>query len=190
MKVTDCEIDGLKVIELDVYGDKRGFFVERFNRKKWTELNLPVDYPQDNHSRSAPGVLRGLHFQATPPQGKMVGCVGGRIWDVAVDIRPNSPTIGKSFGLELSDENGKLLWIPAGFAHGFCVLGDEPADVLYKVTSLYNPQGESGIKWDDADFAVDWPLDDMQLIDGKPIVADRDEDAQSFSDYMKNPPQW
>lgn len=186
MKLTKCEIEGLVVVELDVYGDSRGFFVERFNEKKFKEASLPIYYPQDNHSRSAPGVLRGLHYQYAPAQGKMVGCVNGRIWDVAVDIRSDSPTYGKSFGVELSPENGKLLWMPPGFAHGFCVLGDKPADVMYKVTAQFNAEGEEGIKWDDPDFNVNWPLKDM-VFDGSPTISERDQNLPSFSEYKNNP---
>src|ERR1700727_1514521 len=141
MKVIDCPLDGLKVIELDVHGDPRGFFVERFHIKRFAEAGLPHIFMQDNHSRSAPGILRGLHYQFSPPQGKLVGAIAGRIWDVAVDVRPDSPTYGQHFTIELSDENATLLWVPAGFAHGFCVIGDVPADVIYKVTAPYGPGG-------------------------------------------------
>lgn len=190
MKVSDAGLDGLKIVELDVYGDSRGFFVERYNEEKFREHGLPTYFAQDNHSRSAPGVLRGLHFQPTPAQGKLVGCGKGRIWDVAVDIRVDSPTLGQHFGLELSDTNGLLLWIPPGFAHGFCVLGNERADVLYKCTSVYNPKGEQGIAWNDPDIAVAWPFAGMQLQDGKPVTSERDDQQPSFADYRQHPPQW
>ncbi len=189
MQVIDTPLAGVRMVELDVYGDSRGFFVERFNQQKFAEAGLPTSFAQDNHSRSAPGVLRGLHFQPNPPQGKLVGCVHGRIWDVAVDIRPASPTYGQYFGTELSCENGKLLWIPPGFAHGFCVLGDQPADVFYKCTALYNPKGEMGIAWNDKDFAVKWPFDQM-VFEGKPTTSQRDDEQQSFADYTKNPAKW
>jgi dTDP-4-dehydrorhamnose 3,5-epimerase len=123
-------IDGLVLITLDVYGDARGFFCERYKLSRFAEAGISENFVQDNHSRSAPDVLRGLHYQYAPAQGKLVGVTRGRIWDVAVDIRPHSPTFGESYGTELSDMNGRLLWIPAGFAHGFCVLGEEPADVI------------------------------------------------------------
>lgn len=167
MRLVEIEpkIEGLKLIELKIHGDARGFFVERFQKQKFLDLGLPTEFVQDNHSRSAPGVLRGLHYQVSPPQGKLVGCLRGRIWDVAVDIRPGSETFGKWFGAELSDMNGRLLWVPTGFAHGFCVLGDEPADVFYKVDSLYNPASEGGIKWNDLDLAIEWPVKDPQISD-------------------------
>lgn len=185
MKVVDTPLEGLKVIELQLFGDNRGFFVERFNADKFKAHDLPTEFLQDNHSRSAPGVIRGLHYQYNPPQGKMVGCVKGRIWDVAVDIRTNSPTYGQHFGVELSDENATLLWMPAGFAHGFAVLGDEPADVMYKVTATYNPEGEKGIAWDDPELAVPWPLESMGA---KPVISDRDQNQPSFKEYGENPP--
>jgi dTDP-4-dehydrorhamnose 3,5-epimerase len=183
MQVVPTKLDGVKIVELKVHGDKRGFFVERFNHDRFKEAGLPTQFAQDNHSRSAPGVLRGLHFQHTPPQGKLVGAVRGRIWDVAVDVRPSSSTFGQHVGVELSDENGKLLWVPAGFAHGFCVLGDEPADVMYKVTATYHPSGELGILWNDPAFAIEWPIKN-------PTLSARDQALMSFADYKKNPVKW
>ncbi|MFN0073318.1 MAG: dTDP-4-dehydrorhamnose 3,5-epimerase [Chloroflexota bacterium] len=182
MKITPLEIDGLLLVELDIHGDARGFFVERFH----TELfrpSIPSSFVQDNHSRSAPGVLRGLHFQYRPAQGKLVGVVRGSIWDVAVDIRPSSPTFGRNVGVELSDMNARLLWIPYGFAHGFCVLGNEPADVLYKVDATYDPTGEGGIRWDDPQLAVPWPVQ-------SPVVSTRDQQLPSFADYQAHLPEW
>ncbi|MDA0782548.1 MAG: dTDP-4-dehydrorhamnose 3,5-epimerase [Rickettsiales bacterium] len=181
MKIQTTPIKDLLVVELDVHGDERGFFVERFHFEKFSELGLPTIFPQDNHSRSAPNVLRGVHYQHTPAQGKLVGVIRGRIWDVAVDIRPESETFGQYFGIELDDINGKLLWIPAGFAHGFCVLSDDVADVYYKVTSAYNPQGESGIAWNDPELSIDWPLKN-------PIISTRDTKQQSFKQYKNNLP--
>lgn len=183
MQVLDTALNGVKIIELKVHGDARGFFVERFNLARFKEAGLPTEFAQDNHSRSAPGVVRGLHFQHTPPQGKLVGCVRGRIYDVAVDVRPSSPTYGKHVGVELSDTNGKLLWVPAGFAHGFSVLGDGPADVMYKVTALYNAPGELGILWNDPAFGIDWQVKD-------PILSERDTKLMTFADYKKNPVKW
>ncbi len=183
MELIPTPIDGLKVIKLAVHGDARGFFVERYHAGKLAALGINENFVQDNHSRSAPGILRGLHYQHTPPQGKLVGVTRGRVWDVAVDIRPDSPTFGQHHGVELSDSNGLLFWIPAGFAHGFCVLGDEPADMLYKCSGLYNAAGEGGIRYDDAELNVPWPIDN-------PIISARDEGLISFAQYKANPPHW
>lgn len=181
MKVVDTPLSGLKVVELDVYGDNRGFFVERFNKEKFSEFGLPTDFVQDNHSRSAAGVLRGLHYQYEPAQGKLVGCVGGRLLDVVVDIRKDSPTLGQWFSVELTAENGKLLWVPAGFAHGFCVLGDEPADMYYKIVGgTYNPTGEGGIMWNDSNIGVNWGVKN-------PTISERDQNQVSFKEYLQNP---
>jgi dTDP-4-dehydrorhamnose 3,5-epimerase len=169
---------GLLTVELDCFADNRGFFVERFSERRFAEAGLPTSFCQDNHSRSAPGVVRGLHFQTDPAQGKLVGVVRGRIWDVVVDIRPDSPTFGEHLGAELSDVNSRLLWIPAGFAHGFCVIGDEPADVLYKVDNPYLSASESGILWSDPDLGIDWPVLD-------PIVSARDRQLPSFADCRR-----
>lgn len=183
MEITKLELPGLALVQLKLHGDSRGFFIERFREDVFAKAGLPSRFVQDNHSRSAPGVLRGLHYQVSPPQGKLVGVVHGKIWDVAVDIRPNSPTFGKHFGVELSDMNGRLLWIPAGFAHGFCVIGEEPADVLYKVDGLYNAATEGGIAWNDPTLAIQWPV-------ANPTVSARDQKQTSFSDYRKNPVNW
>lgn len=183
MRVLDSEIEGLKIVELDVHGDARGFFVERFHKERFAAAGLPIDFAQDNHSRSAPGILRGLHYQHTPPQGKLVGVTRGRVWDVAVDVRPGSKTYGKYVGVELSGENGRLFWMPPGFAHGFCVLGDEPADMLYKVSGSYNKDGEGGIRFDYAQLNIPWPIKN-------PLISDRDKNLISFADYTKNPPKW
>lgn len=183
MQAITCPLEGLMLVELKVHGDSRGFFVERFNEEKFAEFGLPTHFAQDNHSRSAPGVLRGLHYQSGPAQGKLVGVTKGRVWDVAVDIRVNSPTFGHYYGVELSDTNGLLFWIPPGFAHGFCVLGDEPADMLYKVTATYNPQGEGGIMYNDKDIGIHWPLEN-------PAISKRDEGLMSLKDYKAVAPDW
>lgn len=183
MKVTRLELRGLALISLTVHRDARGFFVERFQMETFWEHDLPVQFVQDNHSRSLPGVLRGLHYQRGPAQGKLVGVTRGRIFDVAVDLRAESPTFGQSECLELSDENGLLLWIPAGFAHGFCVLGDEPADVIYKVNAPYNAAGEGGLYWADPELAIPWPV-------RAPIVSVRDQRLGSFADYRRHAIHW
>jgi dTDP-4-dehydrorhamnose 3,5-epimerase len=180
MEISLTPFDGLKVVQLKIYHDNRGFFVERFNKKLFQDLGLPVDYFQDNHSLSAPNVIRGLHFQNNPSQAKLVGCLRGKILDVAVDIRKDSPTFGKYFSIELSAENGKLLFIPAGFAHGFAVLGTEPADVMYKVDNQFSKEGDGGIRFNDPDLKIDWQI-------ANPIISDKDKNLPLFADYLKNP---
>lgn len=183
MDIETCHIAGLKRIRLKAFNDARGFFLERYKAEAFAEAGLPAVFAQDNHSRSLPGVLRGLHYQHTPAQGKLVGVIRGRVWDVAVDIRPESPTFGQHFGLELSGDVPELFWIPAGFAHGFCVLGNEPADMLYKVDAPYSAKGENGIRFDDAELNIPWPVK-------QPIVSDRDKNQMSWRDYCAAPPMW
>jgi dTDP-4-dehydrorhamnose 3,5-epimerase len=157
LKVEELFIPGLKLIQLKVFGDERGFFIERFNEKTFAESGIPHRFVQDNHSRSAPGVLRGLHCQRNPDQAKLVGVMRGKILDVVADLRLGSPTFGKTYQVELSAESGKVLYVPAGVAHGFLVLGDELADVLYKVDALYRPETEYGVSWNDPDLGIQWP---------------------------------
>jgi len=176
MKVTRLAIEDVLLIDLDVFQDERGFFVARFQAEQFREYGLPAEFVQDNHSRSMPGVVRALHLQHTPAQGKLVGVIRGRIWDVAVDVRPGSPTFGQHVYAELSDANGRLIWIPAGFLHGFCVVGDEPADVLYKVDVPYNPRGESGVIWNDRELAVPWPVQPT-------IISTRDQEMGDFASF-------
>lgn len=179
MKVRSLEIPELLLVELPVFRDDRGTFLERYHVDKFRAAGLPTNFVQDNHSKSAPGVLRGLHYQGVPaPQGKLVGVTNGHILDVAVDVRPGSPTFGKYCAAELSSENNCLLWIPAGFAHGFCVLGDQVADVVYKCTSVYTPAAEGGIRWDDPTININWPLKN-------PLLSPRDE-KMPFLDQAKN----
>ncbi|MFL6373587.1 MAG: dTDP-4-dehydrorhamnose 3,5-epimerase [Pyrinomonadaceae bacterium] len=176
-------IDGLLLVQLSAKHDDRGFFVEWFRRSEFTRAAGPMTFVQDNYSRSNPGVLRGLHYQYSPAQGKLVGVTRGKIWDVAVDLRPQSKTFGESFGCELSDDNSKLLWIPPGFGHGFVVTGSSPADVLYKTTAEYNPEGEGGIVWNDPELAIKWPLRDAKL-------SQRDKELPTFATYRQHPPNW
>lgn len=178
MHITRLGLAGLLQIELDVHGDERGFFVERFNFERFRAAGLPSAFVQDNHSRSRPGVIRGLHYQHTPAQGKLVGVTRGRIFDVVLDIRPESPTYGHTRSTELSDMNGRLLWAPRGFAHGFCVLDETPADLLYKVDAPYNPAGEEGILWNDPELAIPWPVDN-------PIVSERDQRLPTFAQHRE-----
>ncbi len=179
MQIEDTPLDGLKIIKLNLYGDDRGFFVEKFKLSKFKEFGLPTDFIQDNHSKSAPNVIRGLHYQFNPAQGKLVGCTSGKIFDVAVDIRKDSPTLGKYFGIIL--DQATLLWIPPGFAHGFCAFGNETADLYYKISGgEYSPDGEGGIMWNDHDIGIDWKIDN-------PIISDRDKGQISFQEYLKDP---
>ena len=179
MRILNTDIADLKIVKLNLFGDDRGFFVEKFKLSEFEKHNLPTNFVQDNHSKSAPNVIRGLHYQHTPAQGKLVGCTSGVIYDVAVDIRKNSPTFGQYFGINL--DQATLLWIPAGFAHGFCAIGDKPADLYYKITDgEYNPNGEGGIMWNDPDINIDWPIKE-------PIISDRDKKQQSFQQYTEKP---
>ena len=168
MEIKKFDIEGPLLITPKVFKDDRGFFVERFNKKTFESAGLPFKFVQDNYSKSAPKVLRGMHYQTNPSQGKLVSCVHGKIFDVAVDIRKNSPTFGKYIHVELSGENPQHLWIPAGFAHGFCVLGTESADVLYKVDSYYSPAGEICILWNDPELDIQWPI-------GSPLLSPKDQ---------------
>ncbi len=183
MFVRKTPLENLLVVELKVHGDARGFFVERYNEARFKEAGLPTHFAQDNHSRSAPGILRGMHWQTGPGQGKLVGAITGKIWDVAIDMRNNSPTFGQHFGLELTGENGLLLWVPPGFAHGFCVMGNETADVIYKVTTPYNPAGEGGVRFDDPELGIRWPV-------AAPTLVERDRNLPLFSHYKSNPVVW
>jgi dTDP-4-dehydrorhamnose 3,5-epimerase len=175
MKVTPTAIPEILLIEPKVFGDERGFFMESFNQKAFNEATgLDVTFVQDNHSRSAKGVLRGLHYQLPPhAQGKLVRVVRGAVYDVAVDIRKSSPTFGKWVGYELSESNHHQLWIPPGFAHGFLVLS-ECADFLYKTTAYYCASHERSLRWDDSDLDIKWALQ------ANPLLAPRDAQAPSL----------
>ena len=162
LDVEETSIPGVKVLAPRVFGDDRGFFLEMFNKETFAELHLPSEFVQDNHSRSSRGVLRGLHYQLAHPQGKLIRVTRGKIFDVAADVRRGSPTFGKWCGTVLDDVSLKALWIPPGFAHGFCALSDL-ADVVYKCTELYAPADERGIRWDDPTLAISWPIHDLTL---------------------------
>lgn len=162
MKVIETALPGVLIVEPKVFGDHRGFFLETFQVERYREAGIALPFVQDNHSRSPRGVLRGLHFQKTRPQGKLVSVSRGAVYDVAVDIDPASPTCGRFVGVELSDENHRQLWIPPGYAHGFCVLS-EVADVQYKCTDLYFPEDEGGLLWNDPDVNIPWPVESPQL---------------------------
>jgi dTDP-4-dehydrorhamnose 3,5-epimerase len=166
------ELEGVVLIEPTVHGDERGFFVETFRDSEFEELGIDAQFVQDNHSRSGARVLRGIHLQRG--QAKLVRCPKGRIFDVVVDLRPDSPTYKSWEGYELDDVDHRQLFIPDGFGHGFCVLSDS-ADVLYRISSYYDPELERGIAWDDPEIAVDWPIRD-------PVLSDRDQRAPRLSE--------
>lgn len=170
MNVIETGIEGLLVLEPKVFGDARGFFMESFNARTFAEVTgVKADFVQDNHSRSQKGVLRGLHYQVQQPQGKLVRVAQGRVFDVAVDLRRSSPTFGRWYGVELSGENHRQFWVPAGFAHGFYVLSDS-ADFLYKTTDYYAPQHERSLAWNDPTVGVQWPLDGEPLLSAKDLA--------------------
>ncbi|OOF20389.1 dTDP-4-dehydrorhamnose 3,5-epimerase [Salinivibrio sp. IB574] len=174
MKATPTNIQGVYIIEPKVFGDERGFFFESFNHQKFEEaIKQKVNFVQDNHSRSIQNVVRGLHFQTQQAQGKLVRCTLGEVRDVAVDIRRDSPTFGEVVTVDLSADNKKQLWIPAGLAHGFSVLS-EVAEFLYKTTDYYAPQYEACIKWDDPTLNINWK------ITGEAIVSEKDKQGMSF----------
>jgi dTDP-4-dehydrorhamnose 3,5-epimerase len=176
MKVTPTALKEILLIEPDVFGDERGFFFESYNERTWREtVGFAPRFVQANHSASGRHVLRGLHYQIRQPQGKLVRAISGEIFDVAVDLRPNSPSFGKWVGATLSAANKLQIWIPEGFAHGFLVLS-EMAEVLYMATDFYAPQHERSIRWDDSSLAIRWPLA------GDPILSGKDMAAKSFKD--------
>nr|WP_315233264.1 dTDP-4-dehydrorhamnose 3,5-epimerase [uncultured Albidiferax sp.] len=175
MKVTSCAIADVLLVEPRVFGDDRGFFYESFNQRAFKEATqLDFQFVQDNHSKSGRKVLRGLHYQVQRPQGKLVRVVAGEVFDVAVDIRRDSPTFGKWVGVFLSESNKKQLWVPPGLAHGFLVVS-ETAEFLYKTTDYYAPEHERCIAWNDPTLAIDWPV-----IDGSPLVSAKDAAGAAF----------
>ena len=180
MIITPTALPDVLLIEPKVFGDARGFFFESYNRHAFAEAaGLDVDFVQDNHSRSAQGVLRGLHYQIQQPQGKLVRVVAGAVFDVAVDIRKASPTFGQWLGIELSAENKKMIWVPPGFAHGFLVLS-ESAEFLYKTTDYYAPSHERAIAWNDPDIGIAWPLAAAPLLSAKDQAGRRLKEAEVF----------
>lgn len=177
MNIIATALPEVLIIEPQVFGDERGFFYESFNAKRFAELTgVQRDFVQDNHSRSARGVLRGLHYQLQQAQGKLVRVTAGEVYDVAVDVRRSSPTFGKWVGVHLSAQNKRQLWVPEGFAHGFLALSDY-AEFLYKTTDYYAPAHERSIRWDDAQLAIDWPLDGLT-----PVLSAKDQQGSTFAD--------
>jgi len=179
MKVTETPLPGVRVIELDSFGDARGFFFELYHARRYLEVGIDQPFVQDNFSRSAKDTLRGLHYQEPHPQGKLVQVFQGAVYDVAVDIRRGSPTFGRWFGIELSAENRRQLWIPPGFAHGFCVISPS-ADFFYKCTEYYAPAGDRVIAWNDPDLGIPWPTQ-------SPLLSKKDAAAKPLSDAAALP---
>jgi dTDP-4-dehydrorhamnose 3,5-epimerase len=179
VRVTPLAIEGLLLVEFDLHRDERGFFAERYNRAALHAAGFPaIEFVQDNHARSLPGVLRGVHFQDRPEQGKLVGVARGRAFDVAVDLRPGSGSFGRHLAIELDGERGSALWIPPGFGHGYCVMGDEPCDLIYKVDAPWSAAGEGGVHHADPDLAIPWPL-------AAPIVSARDRALPSLAELVR-----
>lgn len=180
MKCTTTKLPGVLIIEPEVHRDPRGLFLETYHQRKYHEAGIEADFVQDNYSRSTRGTVRGLHLQVRPPQGKLVRVSRGLIFDVAVDVRRQSPTFGSWVGVELSGENFRQMYIPPGYAHGFCVLSDV-AEVEYKCTDLYNPAGELSIRWDDPGIRIPWPVDN-------PILSEKDRQAPALGEVMERLP--
>ncbi len=180
MKVERTAIPDVLVLEPKVFGDQRGFFMESYNRRAFeNETGIALEFVQDNHSRSAKGVLRGLHYQVRQTQGKLVRVIAGTIFDVAVDIRRSSPTFGRHVAIEVSADNRRMLWIPPGFAHGFLTLSDD-TEVLYKATDYYAPEHERSLLWNDPDIGIKWPLDAAPLVSGKDASGSLLKAAETF----------
>ena len=179
IKLESRQLEDIVVLVPDVFQDSRGFFMETFREDQFKAFGLPHYFVQDNHSRSAKGVVRGLHFQWEPPMGKLMRVTMGSAFLVAVDIRKDSPTLGKSFGIEASAENRRQVWAPAGFARGFCVLS-EFAEIQYKCTGLYNSNAESGIRWDDPQIGIEWPV-------RNPSLSEKDRKAQTLAEWLAKP---
>ncbi len=181
MRMNKTSLDGLLVVEIDFFRDERGFFMESWHKRDFAEAGLPYEFVQDSHSRSTYSVLRGLHYQdMRAPIVKLVRCTVGRVFDVAVDLRVNSPTFGQWFGIELTAENKTQLLVPLGFAHGFLTLSDV-CEIQYKQTEYYRPEAEGGVAWNDKDIAIDWPLRNP------PILSRRDQNQPSLKQYLQNP---
>lgn len=183
-KKIETPIKDLYIIEPQVFGDNRGFFMEFWNKRDFEEIGLNMEFVQDNHSKSKKGVLRGLHFQTKNSQGKLVRCIKGKVYDVAVDLRKGSKTFGKYFGIELTEENKKMFYIPEGFAHGFLALSEE-VEFLYKATNYYTPEYESGIIWNDKDINIDWPLEKYGIKEEDLLLSEKDKKLQTYKEYWE-----
>jgi dTDP-4-dehydrorhamnose 3,5-epimerase len=183
-KKIETPIKDLYIIEPKVFGDNRGFFMESWNKRDFEEIGLNMEFVQDNHSKSRKGVLRGLHFQTKNSQGKLVRCIKGKVYDVAVDLRKGSETFGEYFGIELTEENKKMFYIPEGFAHGFLALTEE-VEFLYKATNYYTPEYDSGIIWNDKDINVDWPLEKYGIKEEELLLSEKDKVQQTYKEYIE-----
>lgn len=177
MKVIKTKLSGVIIIEPKVFNDSRGFFKENFHVQCYRDIGIDYDFVQDNYSQSQKGVLRGLHFQVTKPQGKLVSCLRGAVFDVAIDINPLSLTFGQYVGVELTEENHRQLWVPPGYAHGFCVLTDI-ADFHYKCTDYYDPNDESGVIWNDPDININWPIE-------QPLLSNKDAKLPLLKEFER-----
>lgn len=178
MKVTETHLKDCVIIEPKVFGDSRGFFLEAWHEEKYQDAGIKGKFVQDNRSRSSQNVLRGLHFQRTKPQGKLVSVIAGEVYDVAVDLRRDSETFGQYVGVILSGEKNNQLYVPPGFAHGFCVIS-EYADFHYKCTDFYDPKDEGGIIWNDPDISIDWPVT-------SPLLSEKDLNLMTLAEYKKS----
>lgn len=180
MNIIETSLSGVLILEPKIFGDDRGFFFESYNKRVFTKMGIPADFVQDNHSRSAKNVLRGLHYQIRQPQGKLVRVVMGEIFDVAVDIRRSSPDFGKWTGARLSSQDKRMMWIPPGFAHGFCALSEE-TEVLYKTTDYWAPEFEQCIVWNDPQLAINWPISEQPTLSAKDKAGKMLKDAPLFA---------
>jgi dTDP-4-dehydrorhamnose 3,5-epimerase len=179
IRIESRHLDDVAVVASEVFEDERGFFMEVFRADQYKALGLPTEFVQDNHSRSKQGVVRGLHFQWDPPMGKLMRVTYGSAFLVAVDIRKGSPTLGQWFGVQVSAKDKKQVWAPAGFARGFCAVSDF-AEVQYKCTGIYNPKGESGIRWNDPKIGIHWPVKEPEL-------SGKDRQAQTLDEWLASP---
>ena len=184
-KRVETGIKDLIVIEPTVFGDNRGFFMESYSKKDFSEIGMDIEFVQDNHSKSKKGVLRGLHFQTQHVQGKLVRVTAGAVLDVAVDLRKDSPTFGKHYLVELTADNKKIFYIPPGFAHGFLTLEDN-TEFQYKCTDYYAPEFDSGVLWNDSDIGIDWDLEKYGLSADKILLSDKDKKQQTLKEFVES----
>lgn len=180
----ETDINDLVIIKPNIFQDDRGFFFENYNKKDFFEIGITDEFVQDNHSKSQKGVLRGLHFQKENSQGKLIRVIKGKIYDIAVDLRKNSNTFGKYFGVELSEENKLMLYIPKNFAHGFLTIEND-TEVLYKTTDYYNPKDEYGILWNDKDLNIKWKFEEYNIKEKELILSEKDKNQKSFKEIFE-----